>query len=112
MLRTATLALICAGLAGCAQMSGMAEDTARQTAKTVVTPVVQAKFPGVPVAPVTDCIIEHATLQEVYGLAKAAALGITPETTETIVSIAARPETVTCIATASLPVALEGLANL
>ncbi len=112
MLRGATLALICAGLAGCAQVSGMAEETARETAKTVVTPVVQAKFPGVPVAPVTDCIIDNATLPEVYGLAKAAALGITPETTETIVSIASRPETVTCIAKASLPIALEGLVQL
>lgn len=90
----------------------MAETTARDTAKTVITPIVQARFPGVPVGPATDCIIDNATLSEVFELAKAATLGVTPSTTDTVIAVAARPETVKCIAQASLPLLLQGVAQL
>ena len=102
----------CAGLLGCAQVSGMAETTARDTAKSVITPIVQARFPGAPVGPATDCIIDNATLSEVFELARAATLGVTPATTDTVIAVASRPETIKCIAQASLPMLLQGVAQL
>ena len=111
--RQLILGLVCGTtLLGCAQVSDMAETTARDTAKTVVTPIVQARFPGVPVGPATDCIIDNATLSEVFELAKAATIGVTPATTETVVAIASRPETITCIGKASLPSLLERVVSL
>ena len=108
----AITATLCAGLMGCAQVSDMAETTARDTAKTVITPVVEAQFPGVPVGPATDCIIDNATLAEVFELAKAATLGVSAETTQTVISIASRPETITCIGKASAPSLLDRVLSL
>lgn len=110
MIRAALISLGLLALAGCDQVSGMAETTARDTAKTVVTPIVQARFPGVPVGPATDCIIDNASLSEVFEIAKAATLGVSAETTQTVVAIATRPATVQCFAKASLPTLLQGVA--
>ena len=89
-------------LGACVQELGPAGDMlARDAAKGVVNTVVRTRFPGLNAAPVTDCIIDNATIPEVVAIAEAAVTGVTPATTNLVVEIASRPETVRCISTAS-----------
>jgi predicted ThiF/HesA family dinucleotide-utilizing enzyme len=75
---------------------------ARDAAKGVVNTVVQTRFPGVNAAPFTDCIIDNASGSEIVTIAEAAVLGVTPRTTNLIVDIAGRPDTVRCAVNNSL----------
>jgi len=77
---------------------GAADTLAQEQAKTVVNSVVESQFPGVRVAPVTDCVIEAASATEIVSVARAANTGVTPQTVETVLEIATRPEAVSCIA--------------
>lgn len=98
MLTVTTLAL-----AGCMQDLGPAGDMlARDVAKGVVNGVVQSRFPGVDAAPYTDCIIENATSAEIIEIGQAALTGATPATTDLVVTIAGRPETVRCALNSSM----------
>jgi hypothetical protein len=84
-------------LAGCMQDLGPAGDTlARDAAKGVVNSVVQTRFPGVNAAPLTDCIIDNASSSEILEIGQAALLGTNQATTNLIVEIASRPDTVRC----------------
>lgn len=75
-----------------------ADNVARDQAKTVVNAVVESRFPGVSVAPVTDCVIDAASASELVSVGRAANTGVTPQTVETVLNIATRPEAVSCIA--------------
>jgi predicted ThiF/HesA family dinucleotide-utilizing enzyme len=89
------------GLCACqmsAPLQQSAEEAARGQAKTVVNTVVESKMPGLNAAPVTDCIIDNASMNEVFTIAKAAVTGIDDSTVSTVMDIAKRPDTVTCIA--------------
>lgn len=95
-------------LGGCMQDLGPTGDTlAREAAKGVVNNVVQTRFPGVNAAPVTDCIIDNASASEILQIATGAAMGATPETTNLVLEIAQRPETIRCSLNNSL--SLQGL---
>ncbi len=74
----------------------------RDTAKTVVNQVVESRFPGVNAAPITDCIIDNASVSEILTIAKASVVGIQQDTVDTVVGISQRPETAACIAKNSL----------
>ncbi|WGI23142.1 succinate dehydrogenase [Amylibacter sp. IMCC11727] len=74
----------------------------RDTAKTVVNQVVETRFPGVNAAPITDCIIDNASVSEILTIAKASVVGIQQDTVDTVVGISQRPETAACIAKNSL----------
>ena len=100
---------VAALLAGCVQDLGPAGDIiARDAAKGVVNNVVQTRFPGMNAAPYTDCIIDNATGSEIVTIAEAALVGTTPATTNLVVDIAGRPDTVRCALNNSL--GLGGLA--
>ena len=92
-------------LAACSseQRDGLAQDAAR----TAVKPVLAAKFPGVPLEPATDCIINNATSKELLSLAADAVTGPTASTVEIVTNIAQRPEALTCLATEGLPELLK-----
>lgn len=91
-------------LAGCADLQ---DQVARDAAKSAVRPVLAERFPGVPLEPATDCVIDNATAGEILSLAADAATGRPDEgTVETTVTILSRPETITCLATEGLPVLL------
>jgi len=95
-------------LGGCMQDLGPAGDIlARDAAKGVVNGVVQSRLPGVNAAPVTDCIIDNASGPEIIQIAEAAVLGTSQQTTNLIVEIAQRPDTVRCAVNNSL--GLEGI---
>lgn len=92
-------------LAGCMQDIGPTGDMlARDAAKGVVNSVVQTRFPGVNAAPYTDCIIDNASTGEIVRIAEAALVGTTPATTDLVVDIAGRPDTVRCALNKSLGV--------
>lgn len=102
---TATLAM-----AGCMQDVGATGDAlARDAAKGVVNNIVSARFPGVNAAPYTDCIIDNATTPEIIQIAEAAVLGATPQTTNLVVEIAGRPDTIRCIGNNALGLGVLGL---
>lgn len=86
-------------LSGCLDTVGPAgDDIARVAAKGVVNTVVQSRFPGVNAAPYTDCIIDNASSSEILQIATAAATGADQATSNMVVDIAARPDTVRCFA--------------
>lgn len=97
-MRGAGVVLACLALAACDLAQGPAEAVARQQAKNVINGVVSTNFPGVNARPVTNCIVDNATLDEVLAIARAAVVGVDAQTTQTILDVASRPETVTCIA--------------
>lgn len=81
-------------LSGC----GAADTVARDQAKSVVNGVVTERFPTVNPAPVTDCIIDAASAGEILELGSAAVTGVTASTVETVLTIATRPEAISCLA--------------
>jgi hypothetical protein len=94
-------------LAGCMQDLGPTGDMlARDAAKGVVNNAVQARFPGVDARPLTDCIIDNASSGEIVQIAQGAVVGANEATTDLIVQIAQRPDTVRCTVNNSLGVNL------
>ena len=96
-------------LGACTEGSDTADQIARSTAKDVVNGIVANRFPGVNAAPLTDCIIDNASITEVYKIAEAAVVGPSPQTTGLIVDIARRPETVRCATDNALNTFVLGL---
>jgi len=97
-MRAAVAILALAGLAGCDVAQQAADDVARGQAKRAVNAVVAERFPGVDATPVTDCVIENASAQEILQIAGSSAAGSQGEVAEMVTQITKRPETVTCIA--------------
>ena len=73
------------------------DNLAREAAKQAVRPVLEERFPGVPLEGATDCIIDNANAQEILALAADAATGPTASTAEIVLRISTRPETVECL---------------
>ncbi|MGY6549520.1 MAG: succinate dehydrogenase [Roseinatronobacter sp.] len=79
------------------------DQIARDTARQAVRPVLAQRFPGVPLEPASDCVINSASANEITRLARAAAQPtVTPESSALVVEIATRPETIRCLATDGL----------
>ena len=87
----------------------LADAVARDAAKRTVDPIIAARFPGVPLRPATDCIIDNTSAGEILQLASAAGTGANDIATRLVLDVAARPETIQCIATTGLPVLLNTL---
>ena len=79
-----------------------AEDIARGQAKQVVNTVVSSRLPGVDVSAATDCIIDNASIPEIFSIAKASVTGPDEATVSTILEIAQRPDTAKCLLSATL----------
>ena len=91
-------ALVVLALPACLDGSDTVDDIARNSAKTVVNGIVEARYPGVDVSVATDCIIDNASAAEIVTIAQAAVVGTTSETTALVTEIGSRPETLRCIA--------------
>lgn len=98
-------ALVALGLTGLAlsACAPVQDSLAREAARAAVRPVLAARFPGVPLEPATDCIIDNATAPELQRLAR----GLTqpvgdPGTTALVVDIATRPASLNCLTTTGL----------
>jgi hypothetical protein len=94
-------------LAACS--SAQQDFLARDAAKQAVRPVLAERFPGIPLEPASDCIIDNATAQEIFALAADSVTGPTASTAEIVTRIVSRPETIQCLATEGLPVLLDRL---
>ncbi len=93
-------------LTGCVA-DNIVQDTSRKAAKSVVTPIVQDKFPGRNTAAYSDCVIDNASTNEIFALAKAAVTAPDADTVTTVVNIAARRGTIECIIRAELATGLR-----
>lgn len=97
------------GLAGliAACSPQQADEIARNAARATITPVVTRQFPGVPVEPALDCIIDNASAVQIRALAAESVLGPTESSVQIVSDIVSQPETVTCLATRGLPALLR-----
>lgn len=102
-------AIILATLPGC--VSDMRDQVAREAAKSAVRPVLAKRFPGVPLEPAVNCVIDNATADEIITLARDGALQgqVTPQAQRVVTTILLRPETIGCLAEDGLPVLLQRL---
>jgi hypothetical protein len=105
ILRGISLTIATITLMGCS----VGEEVARDQARDVVDPIVAEKFPGIPVKPVTDCVIDNATFKEILTLAAASGTGNTGQAAKVVVDIVSRPDTIKCITIKGLPALLQGV---
>ncbi|MEM7641876.1 MAG: hypothetical protein AAF366_05055 [Pseudomonadota bacterium] len=104
-LRPGVALTVAAALAACNTAIGT--DVTRATARSVVNPIVAQQFPGVPLEPTTDCIINNASSDEILTLAASAATRDDETAIRTVLTITQRPGTIRCIATDGVPVLLD-----
>ena len=97
-MRPLSALLALAVLAGCEVAQQTADEIARDRAKSAVNGVVADRFPGVNAAPVTDCIIDNASAQEILILARASVTGIDEQAGQLVTDIAQRPDSIRCLA--------------
>ncbi len=77
--------------------TALGTNTTQSLAKSVVNNAIESRVPGVPVAPVTDCVIESASGSEIVDIANDGADGkVSEETVLLIAQISLRPQTVEC----------------
>lgn len=99
--RGATFLILGLAAASCSVPSYDA--VAREAARSAITPVVVERFPGVPVEPALNCVIDNATGTQIRALAADSVLGPTQSTFEIVTDIVSKPETAHCLATNGLP---------
>ncbi len=87
-------------LAACTPQSQ--DQIARNAAKSAVNRVVLERYPGLPVEPAINCVIDNATAQQIYVLAADSVTGPTASTGEIVAGIIQKPETVRCLADSAL----------
>lgn len=93
------------GLIACSPQAQ--DELARNAARNALTPVVAENFPGVPLQPALDCLIDNANAQQIRALAADAVLGPTESTLRIAQDIASKPETLRCLALNGLPALLR-----
>ena len=99
MLRRLFIALaVIAPLSACVPFQDMADQVARQQARAFVNTEVERRFPGVDARPITDCVIDNASAQEIITIAGGLVLGNEQAATNTVTEILQRPSTLQCTA--------------
>jgi hypothetical protein len=83
------------------------DEIARNAARSALTPVVAERFPGVPLQPTLDCLIDNANAQQIRALAADAVIGPSENTVQIARDIASQPDTLRCLATSGLPALLR-----
>ena len=94
-MRAAVAAILLAGLAAACTPADQDRLT-RDAARAAITPVIVERFPGVPVQPALDCVIDNASSRELLSLAADSVTGANANTAEIVSRIASRPETLQC----------------
>lgn len=97
-MRAAILLVTTLPLAACVGVQDMADQIAREQARQYVNAEVQQRFPGVNAEPITDCVIDNASAQEIITIAGGIALGNTDAATSTVNAVLQRPATLQCAA--------------
>lgn len=101
--------LVGAAIALAACTPAQQDELTRDAARTAIRPVLETNFPGVPLEPATDCVIDNASSSELLSLAADAVTGPTANTVEIVGRIVSRPETIKCLAEDGLSGVLLGL---
>ncbi|MCF6315457.1 MAG: succinate dehydrogenase [Marinosulfonomonas sp.] len=101
MIRGLLIGLVMVGLSGCVT-DGIVQDTSREAAKRVVTPIMVDKFPGRNTEAYSNCVIDNATTDEIFSLAKAAVTGVDQSTVNTVIGISTRGDTLKCFVRAEI----------
>lgn len=92
-------AALCLGLALAGCTAQQATDAVlRQTAQTVVTPVLDDFLPGPQAVAATDCVLVAATSQDLRLLSRDVGVVAGTSTVQTVLGIAARPAAQACLA--------------
>jgi hypothetical protein len=92
-------------LAGCTAQQQ--DQIARDAARSAITPVLIERFPGVPLEPALNCVIDNASAVQIRALALDSVAGPTESTVQIVTDIVSRPETLTCLAAEGLPALLR-----
>lgn len=85
-------------LSACVGFQDVADQLARQQARTFVNTEVERRFPGVDATPITNCVIDNASAQEIVTIAGGIALGNTDAASGAVSDILQRPATLQCTA--------------
>jgi hypothetical protein len=83
------------------------DQIARDAARASATKVLAEKFPGVPLQPAADCVIDNASSGQILSLAADSITGPTANTDKIVTNIVSKPETLTCLAAQGLPALLR-----
>ena len=92
-------------LAGCTVQQQ--DQIARDAARSAITPVLIERFPGLPLEPALNCVIDNASAVQIRALALDSVAGPTESTVQIVTDIVSQPETLTCLAAEGLPALLR-----
>ncbi len=92
----------CLLLSACVS-SNPVEAVARASAKSVVLPIVQQRLPGPQAEAVAVCVIDNATTDEIFTLARDVGTRAGTSTVQTVATILQRPDTIQCVLRAGIP---------
>lgn len=91
-----------------AACSPQAQDQiAREAARAAITPVLVEQFPGVPLEPALNCVIDNASSVQIRALALDSVSGPTESTVQVVRDIFEKRETLQCLAVEGLPTLLR-----
>ncbi|HKK97331.1 MAG TPA: hypothetical protein VJ928_04065 [Marivita sp.] len=99
------LLALCLVLAACSPQQQ--DEIAREAARSAITPVLVERFPGVPLEPALNCVIDNANATQIRALALDSVAGPTESTVQIVSDIVSKPETLTCLAAEGLPALLR-----
>mmetsp|Transcript_1004 Transcript_1004/g.1948 ORF Transcript_1004/g.1948 Transcript_1004/m.1948 type:complete len:121 (-) Transcript_1004:2234-2596(-) len=85
-------------LSACVGFQDAADQLARQQARAYVNAEVERRFPGIDATPITNCVIDNASAQEIVTIAGGIALGDSTAASNTVGDILQRPATLQCTA--------------
>jgi len=100
-----TIGLALPLLAACTQQQQ--DQIARDAARSAITPVLTDRFPGVPLEPALNCVIDNANATQIRALALDSVTGPTESSVRIVSDIVSKPETLTCLAAEGLPALLR-----
>ena len=101
MMKRTALLLSALALTACTQDSRDA--LAREQARNAVRPILAERFPGIPLEPATNCVINNASAGEILSLAADSVTGPDAGTVDTVIGIVQRRETIVCLVEEGLP---------
>ncbi|ETX29947.1 hypothetical protein [Roseivivax isoporae] len=106
MRRALTLVLALAvPLAACT--AAQQDAVARNAARSTVNRVVLERYPGVPLEPAINCVIDNASAQQILALAADSVGGPTESSAQIVAQIVRQPATLNCLAAQGLPALLR-----
>ena len=97
------LALPLALLLPACDVNALSEQALRKAAASVVEPVMNVEMPGDVAGRATECVLDNASDAEIEGLARDVGVEAGTLTVANIRSIAERPATQACFASAGVP---------